>query len=285
VWFQQQLINQTPVQERPFNMVFQRYALFPHLNVEENLKFGLAIKGLSKNEIDHRVAEILKIIDLKSFRSRLPETLSGGQQQRVAVARALVNQPKVLLLDEPFSALDKHMREALRDELKMIQRKLGLSFVFVTHDQEEAFELSDRVCIMNNGRVEQIAAPEALYEEPNNLFIASFLGQMNTLKVNRLDENHVQTLDGIKIQMRNSMSASDSMNLCVRPEKIEVCDLSSKRTLSCTFELMKFKGEVFEYHFKFGESRFKVKSQKRMNLSIGQECGIWWREEDAHLLL
>ncbi|MGZ3742626.1 MAG: ABC transporter ATP-binding protein [Pseudobdellovibrionaceae bacterium] len=167
--------------DRPFNMVFQKYALFPHLTVYENVAFGLKMKKTAADEIQRRVREMLQMVGLKDYAERMPETLSGGQSQRVAVARALVNQPKVLLLDEPLSALDLKMREHMQIELKTLQRKLGLTFIFVTHDQEEAFALSDRIAVMNKGCIEQVSSPQDLYERPQTRFVAEFIGHMNKL--------------------------------------------------------------------------------------------------------
>lgn len=171
---------------RPFNMVFQKYALFPHLTVHENVAFGLKMKKLPNEEIKRRVDEMLQMVGLKEYAQRKPETLSGGQSQRVAVARSLVNQPKVLLLDEPLSALDLKMREHMQIELKTLQRKLGLTFIFVTHDQEEAFALSDRIAVMNKGGIEQVSTPQELYEQPQTRFVAEFIGHMNKLPAHLL---------------------------------------------------------------------------------------------------
>mgnify|MGYP001576382384 FL=1 len=163
-------------QERPFNMVFQRYALFPHLSVFANVAFGPSIRNADKTTLATRTQEALKLVGLWDYRDRLPETLSGGQQQRVALARAVINRPKILLLDEPLSALDKKMRESMREELRNLQRKVGITFIFVTHDQEEALALSDRVAIMNHGRLEQVSSPSDLYHHPETLFVAQFVG-------------------------------------------------------------------------------------------------------------
>lgn len=169
-------MNMIPAQRRPFNMVFQRYALFPHLTVFENLKFGLEIKKVPSAEIKKRVDNMLQLVELTSLAHRYPETLSGGQAQRVALARAIVNQPRVLLLDEPLSALDLKMREQLQRELVQIQKKLGLTFIHVTHDQEEAVMLSDRIAVMNKGRLEQVSSPEELYNLPKTHFVHEFVG-------------------------------------------------------------------------------------------------------------
>ncbi|OFZ18715.1 MAG: hypothetical protein A2Z20_05010, partial [Bdellovibrionales bacterium RBG_16_40_8] len=166
-------------QDRPFHMVFQKYALFPHMTVFDNVAYGLRLRKTPKSEIKERVTEALDLVGLKSFAERWPDTLSGGQAQRVALARALINRPKVLLLDEPLSALDKQMRQTMQIELKKLQRRLNITFIFVTHDQEEALSLSDRVCVMNSGAIEQIATPEELYLHPATPFVSEFIGTIN----------------------------------------------------------------------------------------------------------
>ncbi|MGZ3774864.1 MAG: ABC transporter ATP-binding protein [Pseudobdellovibrionaceae bacterium] len=175
-------VDQLPAQKRPFNMVFQRHALFPHLTVGENIAYGLKLKGLSKDKIEAKVAEILALVDMSDFRDRKPETLSGGQSQRVAVARALVNEPRVLLLDEPLSALDQKMREHMQKELRALQRKLGLTFICVTHDQEEAMALSDRIGIMHNGNLEQVSSPREIFENPGTIFASQFIESTSCLR-------------------------------------------------------------------------------------------------------
>jgi spermidine/putrescine transport system ATP-binding protein len=177
-----QRIDSLPAQKRPFNMVFQRYALFPHLTVFENVAFGLKLQKMNANDLKERVDEALSLVNMTSFRDRLPETLSGGQSQRVAIARALVNRPQILLLDEPLSALDLKLREHMQTELKELQRKLGLTFIYVTHDQEEALALSDRIGVMNQGRLEQVSEPKDLYDEPSTLFTAQFVGPMAAIQ-------------------------------------------------------------------------------------------------------
>lgn len=177
-----QRVDHLPAQKRPFNMVFQRHALFPHLTVGENIAYGLRIKGMAKGKIEAKVAEVLALVDMSDFRERKPETLSGGQSQRIAVARALVNEPRVLLLDEPLSALDQKMREHMQKELRALQRKLGLTFICVTHDQEEAMALSDRIGIMNNGNLEQVSSPREIFENPGTIFASQFIESTTCLR-------------------------------------------------------------------------------------------------------
>ena len=177
-----QPVDQLPAQKRPFNMVFQRYALFPHMTVGENIAYGLRLRGLSKDAIEAKIAEVLALVDMGEFRDRKPETLSGGQSQRVAVARALVNEPRVLLLDEPLSALDHKMREHMQKELRALQQKLGLTFICVTHHQEEALALSDRIGIMSRGVLEQVSSPREIYENPETIFAAQFVESTSMLR-------------------------------------------------------------------------------------------------------
>lgn len=229
-------IDQLPPNQREFNMVFQRYALFPHLNVWENLAFGLKIKKVPTSEIQSRVKEMLAMVKLDGMESRLIATLSGGQQQRVALARALVNRPAVLLLDEPLSALDLKLRQQMQLELRAIQRRLGHSFIFVTHDQDEALTLSDRIAVMNEGRIEQIGTPQEIYENPLTPFVAQFIGSINRFsgKVKSATSKEAVILPfggskGDELSVQSSpnsprvlpeVSAGDDVVVMVRPEKI-----------------------------------------------------------------
>ncbi len=181
VVFENNIINDIPPYERQLNTVFQKYALFPHMNVYENIAFGLKLKKMPKDVIDQKVKEMLKLVALEGYENRDIEALSGGQQQRVAIARALVNEPKVLLLDEPLGALDMKLRKGMQIELKRIQQKLGITFIFVTHDQEEALTMSDTIVVMNKGVIQQMGSPEDIYNEPANAFVADFIGESNIL--------------------------------------------------------------------------------------------------------
>ena len=172
-------IGNLPPNKRPINTVFQRYALFPHLNIFDNIAFGLKLKKLSKDEIKRKVKKVLEMVDLEGFETRKVATLSGGQQQRIAIARALVNEPQILLLDEPLGALDLKMRKEMQLELKSMHEKLGLTFIYVAHDQEEALTMSDKIVVMSEGRMQQIGTPEDIYNEPKNAFVADFIGESN----------------------------------------------------------------------------------------------------------
>jgi spermidine/putrescine transport system ATP-binding protein len=192
VFFDGERINDLPPHKRKVNTVFQRYALFPHLDVYENVAFGLRIAKVPEEEIDERVTEMLEIVSLKGFENRNITQLSGGQQQRVAIARALVNRPKVLLLDEPLGALDLRLRKDMQQELKKIQQALGITFIYVTHDQEEALAMSDTVVVMDRGRIQQIGTPEDIYNEPKNAFVADFIGESNILDGIMLEDRLVK---------------------------------------------------------------------------------------------
>ncbi len=192
VVFENNIINDIPPYERQLNTVFQKYALFPHMNVYENIAFGLKLKKIPKDIIDQKVKEMLKLVALEGYENRDIEALSGGQQQRVAIARALVNEPKVLLLDEPLGALDMKLRKEMQIELKKIQQKLGITFIFVTHDQEEALTMSDTIVVMNKGEIQQMGSPEDIYNEPANSFVAKFIGESNIVDGIMLDDFKVE---------------------------------------------------------------------------------------------
>ena len=210
---------------RNVNMVFQHYALFPHMNVEENVMFGLRVSGVRKKERIQRVAEILEIVRLPGFQKRKPFQLSGGQQQRVALARALVNRPSALLLDEPLGALDVKLRREMQLELKAIQHDLGTTFVYVTHDQEEALTMSDRIAVMNLGRVEQVGTPREIYERPRSSFVAGFIGSLNAMDLvieERQDGTGVMTVGGGRVvaRLEADVTAGTGLRAAVRPERI-----------------------------------------------------------------
>jgi spermidine/putrescine transport system ATP-binding protein len=212
-----------PAHKRPTNTVFQSYALFPHLSVEDNVAFGLKRKRISKEEIRPRVAAELERVGLSAEAKRRPAQLSGGMQQRVALARALVNLPKVLLLDEPLGALDLKLRKELQLELKQIQREVGITFVYVTHDQEEALTMSDRIAVMNRGRVEQIGSPEDVYERPATTFVAGFIGVSNLMPAAVLAPGEVQLENGPTVHISaNGLAIGDRCYAVVRPEKLHI---------------------------------------------------------------
>ena len=222
LYFDGELINDLPPNKRNVNTVFQKYALFPHLNVYENIAFGLKLKKKSKEEIDKAVKKMLAVVDLKGYEKRPVSKLSGGQQQRVAIARALVCDPKVLLLDEPLGALDLKLRKDMQIELKQLQNQLKTTFVFVTHDQEEALTMSDRVVVMNNGKIEQIGTPTDIYNEPANAFVADFIGEANILN-GIMKEDCTVILQGREIKcIDTGFESYQPVDVVIRPEDIEI---------------------------------------------------------------
>ena len=226
--FNGKVINDIAPNKRNIGMVFQNYDVFPHMTVRDNVAFGLRMQSCPKGEIEGRVLEALRMVHLEQYADRRPHQLSGGQQQRVAIARAVVNKPLVLLLDEPFSALDYKLRRAMQLEIKRLQRRLGITFVFVTHDQEEAFAMSDRVVVMNQGRIEQIGTPQEIYEEPSNLYVARFVGEINILPARIMsvpgEGIYIADISGRRFTLRTSrpFAAGDRVNVLLRPEDIRV---------------------------------------------------------------
>lgn len=222
-----QRINDVPPEKRHVNMVFQNYALFPHMCIFDNVAFGLRCQGVDKDEVASRVMAALKMVKLEEMTARNPSQLSGGQQQRIAIARAVVNEPKVLLLDEPLSALDFHLRRRMQVELKALQRRLGITFVLVTHDQEEALSLSDRIVVMNHGSIEQIGSPRDVYEEPANLFVAQFVGEANifTETVKSVDDNglYIEVAGrAANFMNEDNYQVGEMVSVVIRPEDIKV---------------------------------------------------------------
>ena len=225
---------------RPTNMVFQNYAIFPHINVKRNIEFGLRKEKLSKDELDERVQNALKMVQLEGYEDRYSNQLSGGQRQRIALARALVKQPKVLLLDEPLGALDKKLREEMQLELRNLQRSVGITFIFVTHDQEEAMTMSDRVAVMNKGKILQISPPRDLYDNPKNLFVGDFIGQINFLdtQIVKIEGNIAKVLinklgEHELVTNNNNLSQNESIVCAIRPETIIISKTNEKISDIC----------------------------------------------------
>ena len=222
ILFENKKINGVPAYKRQVNTIFQRYALFPHLNVYENVAFGLRIKKLPEAEIKEKVAEMLKLVNLSGLEKRSIDTLSGGQQQRVAIARAIANRPKVLLLDEPLAALDLKLRKDMQKELKKIQEQLGITFIFVTHDQEEALTMSDRVVVMDGGKIQQVCPPKDIYNEPENAFVADFIGESNIVDGKMIRDLYVE-FSGQKFDcLDKGFEPNESVDVVVRPEDVDI---------------------------------------------------------------
>ncbi len=220
--FEGKNINDLPAYKRKVNTVFQKYALFPHMNVFDNIAFGLKIKKMDKEAIREKVEHMLKLVNLKGFGKRSVNSLSGGQQQRVGIARALVNEPEVLLLDEPLGALDLKLRKEMQVELKNMQQSLGITFIYVTHDQEEALSMSDTIVVMNNGIVQQIGTPEDIYNEPKNAFVADFIGESNILD-GVMEEDYLVSFMGNTFQcLDKGFESQEKVDVVIRPEDIKL---------------------------------------------------------------
>ncbi|CDT67443.1 ABC-type transport system, spermidine/putrescine ATP-binding protein [Clostridioides difficile] len=222
VLFEGKEINNLPPYERQVNTVFQKYALFPHMDVYENVAFGLKIKKTPKDVIDAKVKEVLKLVALEGFERRQVESLSGGQQQRIAIARALVNEPKVLLLDEPLGALDLKLRQEMQIELKRIQKKLGITFVFVTHDQEEALTMSDTIVVMYKGKIQQMGTPQDIYNEPKNSFVAKFIGESNIFDGIMIEDYKVNFCNRDFECVDKGFEKNENIEVVIRPEDIKM---------------------------------------------------------------
>lgn len=285
-------IGMYPSYSRPVNTVFQNYALFPHMNVYDNIAYGLKMKKVGKDEIKLQVKEILKSVQLEGFEKRKPEQMSGGQKQRVAIARALINSPKVLLLDEPLGALDYKLRKQMQLELKRLQKKLGITFIYVTHDQEEAMTMSDRVAIMNNGVIEQIDKPDIIYGSPKTRFVANFIGESNIFEavVNSVNEEGNAIVCGEVgrfVCKSNGFQLGDLVYVCVRPESM----LISKNPVK-DFSLQ---GEVIEtiYVGNLIKTVIRLSNNHEIIVSrlatderflIGEKVFLYWKPEHGILM-
>ncbi len=215
-------ITNLPPNKRQLNTVFQKYALFSHMNIAENIAFGLKIKNKPKTYIDDKIKYALKLVNLEGFEKRMPDSLSGGQQQRIAIARAIVNEPKVLLLDEPLGALDLKLRQDMQYELIRLKNELGITFIYVTHDQEEALTMSDTIVVMNQGYIQQIGTPETIYNEPENAFVADFIGDSNIIDAVMLEDRLVSILDTRFHCVDTGFGRNQPVDVVIRPEDVEL---------------------------------------------------------------
>ena len=274
-------VSGVPPYKREVNTVFQKYALFPHMNVEDNIAFGLTLKKTPADEIKRRVDEMLNMIDLPGYNKRKVDSLSGGQQQRIAIARALVNRPKVLLLDEPLGALDLKMRKEMQLELKSMQQQLGITFVYVTHDQEEALTMSDTIVVMAQGRIQQIGTPEMIYNEPKNGFVADFIGESNIIDGIMHADCDV-SFGGARFECVNTgFSPDEPVDVVVRPEDIYLVEPEkgqiSGRVISTTF-----KGVHYEMIVQCGDYEWMI--QDTTMREVGAEVGLFVRPYDIHIM-
>ncbi len=280
-------ITNDPPDKRPVNMVFQNYALFPHLDVAANVGFGLKRKGVAKDETARRVGEALELVHLTGYDRRRPNQLSGGQQQRVALARALVNRPNVLLLDEPLGALDLKLRRQLQIELKRIQTEVGITFVYVTHDQEEALTMSDRIAVMHAGKVEQLGTPEELYERPATRFVADFIGSTNLLRGAVEGDGRVRLTSGDIAQVEHgSLPAGTEVEISVRPEVIALVPTSAEGAIPAVVEQTAYLGSTISYRLRTaGGLGLTVLSPKAgVRFPVGSDVAVAWSPSEALVL-
>ena len=274
-------ISDLPPYKRQLNTVFQKYALFPHMNIYENIAFGLKIKKVPKEEIDKKVREMLKMVALEGFEKRSVESLSGGQQQRVAIARALVNEPKVLLLDEPLGALDLKLRKEMQLELKKIQKRLGITFIFVTHDQEEALTMSDTIVVMNKGVIQQMGSPEDIYNEPANAFVADFIGESNILSGIMIEDYKVKFSNNVFSCVDGGFNKNEDIDVVIRPEDIEITTLD-KGMLTGKVNSVTFKGVHYEIEVETENNKWIIHNIKSAN--VGSTVGLIIDPESIHIM-
>lgn len=276
-------ITTMPPYRRPMNTVFQRYALFPHLNVYENIAFGLKLQGIKEKEMDRRVIQALKMVGMSDYEERDVNSLSGGQQQRVAIARAIVNKPHVLLLDEPLSALDHKMRKDMQLELKQMHKKLGITFIYVTHDQEEALTLSDTIIVMNDGVIQQIGTPTDIYNEPANSFVANFIGESNILNGRMLKDMEVEVM-GVNAECVDKGFATDEpVDVVIRPEDVYMLKKPEAGMWRGKVSSCIFKGVHYEM-FVDTPNGYEVQVHDYNAFEAGTEVGMLVKPEDIHVM-
>ena len=274
-------ISQLPANKRPINTVFQRYALFPHMNIYDNIAFGLKLKKLPKEEIRKKVKRVLDIVDLEGFENRKISTLSGGQQQRIAIARALVNEPEILMLDEPLGALDLKMRQEMQLELKHMHDELGITFIYVTHDQEEALTMSDKIVVLSEGRIQQIGMPEDIYNEPQNAFVADFIGESNIFKGIMTGHMKVRFCGGEFIGM-DDVPEGTLVDVVVRPEDV-IITKPEDGIIEGEVVSVIFKGMHYEVTVESGKYEMVIRTTKCY--SVGERIGMKLEPDGIHIML
>ncbi len=291
-------VTSVSANRRPVNMVFQHYALFPHMSIYENVTFGLKVKHVPRQEHGERVQDILRVVSLEGLERRRTRQLSGGQQQRVALARALVNRPAALLLDEPLGALDVKLRKQMQLELKRIQAELGTTFVYVTHDQEEALAMSDRIAVMNGGRVEQIGSPRDIYQHPQTAFVADFIGSLNAIDV-KVDElvggfavMRLGESERIVVPVEDGVRPGDSIRIAVRPERVQIGSTSDLGTdggsrLEGTIAEIIYLGMYVQFHVETRVGRvssYRLADESLTQLEERAKVTVWWDAEQTSVL-
>jgi len=281
VIFEGEDITTLPPYERQINTVFQKYALFPHMNIFDNIAFGLKIKKVPKDEIETRVKEMLKLVNLEGFEDRSIQSLSGGQQQRVAIARALVNEPKVLLLDEPLGALDLKLRKEMQTELKNMQKRVGITFIYVTHDQEEALTMSDTIVVMDKGVIQQIGTPVDIYNEPKNAFVAKFIGESNIVDGIMHEDFVVEFAGKVFDCIDKGFDKNEEIEVVVRPEDIIITE-PEKGQLQGRITSVTFKGVHYEMLCNDGQFVWKIHST--IMKPVGAEVGLCVAPENIHVM-
>lgn len=281
VIFEGKNINGVPAYKRQVNTIFQRYALFPYLNVYENIAFGLRLKKMKEKDIQSKVKEMLELVNLKGFGSRNINSLSGGQQQRVAIARALAVDPRVVLLDEPLGALDLKLRKDMQVELKNIQQKLGITFIYVTHDQEEALSMSDTIVVMNNGEIQHIGTPTDIYNEPKNAFVADFIGESNILDGIMCEDFNVE-FEGIRFKcVDKGFRQNEPVDVVVRPEDVDIVP-ESEGMLKGEVTSVTFKGVHYEIIVDINGFKWMIQTTDKSE--VGDRIGISIKPEEIHIM-
>ena len=276
-------ISELPPHKRPLNTVFQRYALFPHLDVYDNVAFGLKLRKLPSDEIDRKVARVLKLVSMTDYEDRDVNSLSGGQQQRIAIARAIVNEPRVLLLDEPLSALDLKMRKDMQIELKEMHKKLGITFIYVTHDQEEAVTLSDTIVVLNEGRIQQIGTPVDIYNEPQNEFVADFIGESNILNGTMLRDRRVSFIGHEFDCVDEGFGENVPVDVVVRPEDIYIMNNTEAAQFTAKVKSCTFKGVHYEM-FVETDNGCELMIQDYNAFEVGSTVGLYIKPVDIQVM-